>query len=179
MWTVNAERERTLYPRVIEALADLPVQVIASAPEGAFHGAPDHWITRTRVPQLQLLARVDAVFCHGGHNTTVEALAYGLPMIIAPIRDDQPVIAEQVKAVGAGIRVHFSRAKPARLRAAVEAALYEPHYRNAARAVRAEFMGERFMSSPRALDQRPVKLASALGATRGAEVIESLLSSLS
>ena len=175
MGTVNAERARSLYHRIIEALRDVPIQVIASAPEGALADAPAHWISRPRVPQLQVLAEVDAVFCHGGHNTTVEALAYGLPLVIAPIRDDQPVIAEQVKAVGAGIRVHFTRARPRQLREAVLAVLSDTRYREAAGLVRAEFMGAPFMSSPRARHRRPTELASALGASRGAAVIEEVL----
>jgi UDP:flavonoid glycosyltransferase YjiC (YdhE family) len=178
MGTVNAERAATLYTRVIEALSDAPLQVIVAAPLDAFAKAPEHWIIQRRVPQLQVLAQVDAVFCHGGHNTTVEALSFGLPLIIAPIRDDQPVIAEQVKAVGAGIRVHFARAKPQKIRIAVDEVLKNPSYKQAAQAVRHEFMGEDFMHLSEAHDRRPTRLASSLGATRAVEIIESTLSTI-
>ena len=176
MGTVNAERATPLYARLIEALRDTPVQVIAAAPPEAFSDAPAHWIVQRRVPQLEVLAQVDAVFCHGGHNTTVEALAFGLPLIVTPIRDDQPVVAEQVKAVGAGLRLHFTRVRPAKLREAVKRALTDSTLREAALAVRREFMGDVFMESEQGMSQRPTRLAGSLGASRGAEVIERALS---
>ena len=83
------------------------------------------------VPQLALLPHVDAVVCHGGHNTTCEALAHGLPLVIAPIKDDQPIVAEQVVAAGAGLRVKFGRVR--RRRAARRG---RPRARRAARFAR-------------------------------------------
>ncbi len=96
-------------------------------------------IVRAFVPQLALLSHVDAVVCHGGHNTTCEALAHGLPLVIAPIKDDQPIVADQVVAAGAGVRVKFGRVQAAELRAAVERILAEPTFRTAAERVRASF----------------------------------------
>ena len=54
------------------------------------------------MPQLALLRHVDAVVCHGGHNTLCEALALGLQLVLAPVRDDHPLVADQVVAAGAG-----------------------------------------------------------------------------
>jgi len=176
MGTVNAQRAASLYPRIITALSSMPVQLIVAGPLEAFNEAPSHWIIQRRVPQLSVLAECDAVFCHGGHNTTVEGLSFGLPFVIAPIRDDQPVIAEQVKAVGAGIRIHFARAKAEKIRSAVHEVLQNPSYRQAAEEVRREFMGDEFMSQPGAQLRRPIKLAPSLGATRATEIIESLIS---
>ncbi|MEV4920458.1 glycosyltransferase [Streptomyces tirandamycinicus] len=87
------------------------------------------------VPQLALLRRVDAVVCHAGHNTVVEALWHGVPLVVAPIRDDQPVVAAQVCDAGAGVRVRFGRATAARIGEAVDAVLYGPGHRAAARAI--------------------------------------------
>ena len=61
------------------------------------------------VPQLALLEQVDAVVSHAGHNTVAETLAHAGPLVVAPIRDDQPVVANQVVAAGAGVRVRFAR----------------------------------------------------------------------
>ncbi|MGW7366841.1 glycosyltransferase [Streptomyces sp. NPDC054841] len=91
------------------------------------------------VPQLALLEHADAVVCHAGHNTVCEALWYGVPLVVAPIRDDQPVIAAQVADRGAGVRVRFGRATAPRIGAAVDAVLYAPGYRAAARAIGAGF----------------------------------------
>lgn len=172
MGTVNAERSESLYRRLIEALCDSDIQVIAAAPPEHFVDAPAHWIISERVPQLELLPHVNAVFCHGGHNTTLEALAFGLPLVIAPIRDDQPVIAEQVKAVNAGIRVHFQRAKPLQLRQVIERVLNDSTLKEAALALRAEIIG----ADHHSLDIR--RLPDELGGFRGAAFIEKTLVAL-
>jgi len=92
------------------------------------------------VPQIALLAKgLDAVVCHAGHNTVCEALWYGVPLVVAPIRDDQPVIAGQVEAAGAGVRVRFGRVGPQKLGAALDAVLDEPSYRARAARVGAAF----------------------------------------
>ncbi|MCH6163145.1 glycosyltransferase [Streptomyces marispadix] len=80
-------------------------------------------LVREYVPQLELLGHIDAVVCHGGHNTVCESLWHGLPLVLAPIRDDQPIVSGQVVDAGAGVRVRFNRVDAARLGAAVEAVL--------------------------------------------------------
>ncbi|MFD5268370.1 glycosyltransferase [Streptomyces sp. NPDC058335] len=92
------------------------------------------------VPQLALLQRgVAAVVCHAGHNTVCEALWHGIPLVVAPIRDDQPVVAGQVTDAGAGVRVRFGRAGAPRLGAALDAVLDEPGHRAAAERIGAAF----------------------------------------
>lgn len=137
MGTVNAEASTRFYQVVIDALADQPYQVILVAPN--LTSAPANFIVRPYIPQLALLPRVDAVVCHGGHNTTVEALAHGLPLVIAPIKDDQPIVADQVVAAGAGLRIKFGRVQPPELRDAVQRILAEPAFRQAATRVRDSF----------------------------------------
>jgi UDP:flavonoid glycosyltransferase YjiC (YdhE family) len=139
MGTVNAEASGRFYGVVVEALADQPYQVILVAPPELVPRIPSNFIVRAYVPQLALLSRVDAVVCHGGHNTTCEALAHGLPLVIAPIKDDQPIVADQVVAAGAGIRVKFGRIQAPELRDAVALALAEPGLRTAAADIRASF----------------------------------------
>ncbi|MFC8662716.1 glycosyltransferase [Streptomyces sp. NPDC057199] len=96
-------------------------------------------LIRPSVPQLPLLERVDAVVCHAGHNTVCEALWHGVPLVVAPIRDDQPVVAGQVVDAGAGIRVRFGRVTAPKLGAAIDAVLHEPGYRAAAERIRTAF----------------------------------------
>ena len=99
----------------------------------------DRIFTLMTATQLALLARVDAVVCHGGHNTTVEALAHGLPLVIAPIKDDQPIVADQVVAAGAGIRIKFGRVQATELRDAVARVLADATLREGAARVRDSF----------------------------------------
>ncbi|WP_037679304.1 glycosyltransferase [Streptomyces griseus] len=92
------------------------------------------------VPQLALLDRgVDAVVCHAGHNTVCEALWHGVPLVVAPIRDDQPVVAGQVVEAGAGVRVRFGRVAARKLGAALDTVLDEPDCRTAAHRIRTSF----------------------------------------
>ncbi|WP_333775847.1 glycosyltransferase [Streptomyces sp. IBSBF 3136] len=91
------------------------------------------------VPQLPLLERMDAVVCHAGHNTVCEALWHGVPLVVAPIRDDQPVVAAQVVDAGAGVRVRFGKVTAPRLGAALDRVLYDRVHRAAAARVRTAF----------------------------------------
>jgi UDP:flavonoid glycosyltransferase YjiC (YdhE family) len=77
--------------------------------------------------------------CHGGHNTVCESLAEGLPLVLAPIRDDQPIVADQVVRAGAGVRVRFGRVGAAELREAITAVLDDPRYRAAAAVIQRSF----------------------------------------
>ncbi|MFF1445998.1 glycosyltransferase [Streptomyces sp. NPDC058295] len=95
------------------------------------------------VPQLALLERLErgsgAVVCHAGHNSVCEALWHGVPLVVAPIRDDQPVVAGQVTDAGAGVRVRFGRVTARQLGAAVDSVLDEPGHRAAADRIRTAF----------------------------------------
>jgi UDP:flavonoid glycosyltransferase YjiC (YdhE family) len=102
-------------------------------------GVPPHILFAGHVPQLALLPRMSAVVSHGGHNTVCETLAHGLPLVVTPIRDDQPLIAQQVADAGAGLRLRFGRLRAGELRDAVRAVLGDPAYRTAAVRVRDSF----------------------------------------
>jgi zeaxanthin glucosyltransferase len=135
--TLAAGIAKDFYARAADALAPLGgrLQAIIVAPAGTLPDPPPHILAMPQAPLLELMPRLDAVLCHGGMNTVGEALAHGIPLVIAPIRHDQPVTAAQVVASGAGIRVRFARAAAAELRAAVTAVLDDPAYRGAARRV--------------------------------------------
>jgi MGT family glycosyltransferase len=133
--SLNAQRGRRIFDLAREALADLPIQVIASAPPelGPF---PANFIARAWLPQLELLPEMDAVVCHGGNNTVSEALAFGLPLVVIPITDDQPVLAQRVAAAGCGLRLSYPRLTAEGLRAAISRVLSEEPFREAAGRVR-------------------------------------------
>jgi MGT family glycosyltransferase len=115
------------------------MQVILVAPPNLVDPPPDHVLVREFVPQLDLLPYLQVVVSHAGHNTVCESLAYGVPLVVAPIRDDQPVIAGQVTNAGAGIRVPFGRVGATALRESITAVLDDPDYRTAARRIQASF----------------------------------------
>jgi len=150
MGTVNAELSGRFYAVTVEALADQPYQVVLVAPPELVPRTPANFIHQRYVPQLALLSHVDAVVCHGGHNTTCEALAHGLPLAIAPIKDDQPIVADQVVAAGAGVRLKFGRVQAPELRDAVARILADSTLRAGAARVRDSF--EAAGGAPKAAD---------------------------
>jgi MGT family glycosyltransferase len=155
--TVNTERGAPFFQTVLEALGNQSLQVVLVAPPEALGPVPDNVLVRARIPQLALLREVQAVVCHGGHNTVCESLANGVPLIVAPIKDDQTVIARQVVDAGAGIRLKFAKVRAAELRQAVELVLRNPAFREAAGRIRTSF-------------------ASAGGAVRAAQLLEAMAS---
>jgi UDP:flavonoid glycosyltransferase YjiC (YdhE family) len=141
MGTLSMDLARVFYQRVVEALHPLDgrIQAIIVAPEGTVGDPPPHLLVRPRVPVLDLMPCLDAVISHGGLNTVCEALNHGIPMLIAPIKGDQPINAAQVATAGAGIRVPFDRIRPAALREALLALLDDPTYRSAAQRISTSF----------------------------------------
>ena len=138
--TVNTQAGERFFGVAAEALAGEALQAVFVAPPGLVDSAEaPNILVRERVPQLSLLPHLDTVVCHAGHNTVCETLAHGLPLVLAPIRDDQPVVADQVVQAGAGVRVRFGRVLPADLRKAVRTVLDEPSFATAAGGVRQSF----------------------------------------
>ena len=115
------------------------VQVVLNTAADGLPEPPPHILVAPRVPMLDLMPRLDAVICQAGQSTVNEALAHGVPMVVAPIRLGELAVAEQVTRAGAGIAVSFAEATPAQLAAAVTAVLDEPGYRAQARRMAGEF----------------------------------------
>ncbi len=119
------------------------VQAVIVAPPGLVDdladAAPDDLLVAPFVPQVELMPKLSAVVCHAGNNTVCEALSRGVPLVVAPVRDDQPIIGEQVVRSGAGLRIKFGRAGPAAVRAAVTSLLDDPGHRQAAGRLRDAF----------------------------------------
>lgn len=144
MGTLAADLAADFLRRAAKALGELAgVQGVVVAPpeSGLEQVAPADVLVLPRVPLLDLLdaGAVAALVCHSGLNTVTEALAHGVPLVLAPIRHDQPITAAQVEAAGAGRRVDFARADPAEIRRAIEAVLDDPEPRAAAARVAEAF----------------------------------------
>jgi MGT family glycosyltransferase len=138
--TVNGAAGERFLAATVEALRLRPhLQAVVVDPTGSIVDVPRQVIVRDRVAQLAVLARANAVVCHAGHNTVCEALGNGLPLVVAPIRDDQPIIADQVTRAGAGIRLRFDHARAAQIGGAIDAVLTDPAYRANARRIQRSF----------------------------------------
>ena len=130
--TLNASAGERFWQVAADAFRGQPWQGVFITSPGFVPDAPPNVLIRERIPQLAVLRRAAAVVSHGGHNTVCESLANGLPLVVAPIRDDQPVVADQVARAGAGVRVKFARVRADDLRAAITSALHSPELRSGA-----------------------------------------------
>jgi len=141
-----------LYRRLLDALAGLPVRVLLTigrdADLGLLGPAPANARVEPWVDQDEVLSRAAVVVSHGGHGTTLGALAHGVPQALLPLfAGDQWRTAARVAALGAGIvledgeRYVFEApgaAVLAALPAAVMRLIEEPAFAAAAGALRAD-----------------------------------------
>ena len=134
--TMNADAGREFLTESVRALAGRPD--LEGIVVGDVSGAPNV-LVQPEVPFVELVLRANTVVCHGGHNTVCESLSAGVPLVIAPIRDDQPIIAQQVVRAGAGERLRFGLAKAVHVAAAVDRALTDTELQGAAQRMRAAF----------------------------------------
>lgn len=137
--TFDHEHKKSFFAKVIEAFADEPLTVVVVSEPSLFEEWPQNFIVQRNVPQLELLPHLDAVVCHGGHNTVCETLTNGLPMVVVPIAYDQSHVAGRVVRVGAGLRLNFNRFKSKHLKEAVEEILNNSDFKEAAQKMSASF----------------------------------------
>ncbi|MCS5718136.1 hypothetical protein N1027_08300 [Herbiconiux sp. CPCC 205763] len=134
--TTHVAGQRELLQRILDALAALDVHTVVTtgpsidrrqlrpAANSTIHQALAH---------PDVMATASFVIGHGGHGTTMLALAHGLPLVVIPTNPsfDQPRIAELVVDRGLGLRLS-KRASVGDIRVAASDLLSDPHYADAA-----------------------------------------------
>ena len=125
--TSNAPAGKRFLAESVHALSRMDdVQGVVVDPTGELESGKV--LLAPAVPLPELLMRASVTVCHGGHNTVCESLAAGVPLVVAPIRDDQTVLAQRVAENGAGLRLRFDRAGADDLRHAIASVLADPGY---------------------------------------------------
>lgn len=108
--------------RVLDALADEPVDVVATigahVPSGSLR-VPANAEVRGFTRHSALLPHADVFVGHGGHGGIMAALAFGVPMVLVPLDRDQPHNAARAAAIGVA-RVVPKDADATAIRAAVQ-----------------------------------------------------------
>jgi UDP:flavonoid glycosyltransferase YjiC (YdhE family) len=123
---------------IVDTLAGLPVRVVVTtgpAIDPATLRLPPNAEAHRYVPHDQLLPQASLVIGHGGHATTMRALAHDLPIVVVPMHPmlDQRMIGGAVARAGAG-RVVAKGDITANMRGAVLELLADgPHRAAAAR----------------------------------------------
>ncbi|GAA4036283.1 glycosyltransferase [Allokutzneria multivorans] len=133
-------RGPAFFRTIVEAFADADqLVVIATGPTApqALGPLPPNVIARRSIPQTALLEHADVFLTHAGMNSTMEALAAGVPMILVPRILDQQVNARRVAELGAGIRVDAKQLQPELLRLIAHKLTTDPAVRASVDALRA------------------------------------------
>jgi UDP:flavonoid glycosyltransferase YjiC (YdhE family) len=102
--TLGSSGDALALPKVLEALADLPITVIAStAGRIGIRNAPTNARITEFLPGIEVARRAALVICNGGSPTTYQALAAGTPVLgLVSNNMDQHLNMEAVRRVGAG-----------------------------------------------------------------------------
>ncbi len=122
---------------ILDACADLDARVVATTGPVVDPGdlrAPANAEVHRFVPHVELMPQASLMVGHGGHGTTMQALAHDLPVVVMPMHPmlDQPMVARSVELAGAG-RVVRKKATADELRPVIASLLDDgPHRAGAA-----------------------------------------------
>ncbi|WP_182086745.1 glycosyltransferase [Aureimonas sp. ME7] len=87
------------------------------------------------LPQRAVLRAADICITHGGLNTVLDAMEFGVPTLAIPIAYDQPGVAARLVHHGAGLKLSRRRAGAEAIGAALDRLLAEPAFGREARIV--------------------------------------------
>lgn len=136
MGTLQNRLDRVFHT-IAEACSGLHAQLVISLGGGIraedLGPLPGNPLVVNYAPQLEILHRAAAVITHAGLNTTLEALAEGVPLVAIPLGNDQPGVAARIAYRKAGVVVPLRKLSAGRLRSAVHTVLTNDNYRSAAR----------------------------------------------
>lgn len=109
----------TFYETCIDAFANTNWEVIMVAktiPEKL----PTNFTVRPFVSQVDVLPLSQVFISHGGVNSVMESLWFGVPLVLVPHSSDQPIISQRVEDLGLGIKLEMENMTPNLLRETVE-----------------------------------------------------------
>jgi zeaxanthin glucosyltransferase len=136
--TLQNQREEYFHA-VAQACLDLDAQLVIStggSHVGELTNLAESVIAVQYAPQLELLARARLCITHGGLNTVMESLRFGVPLVAVPITNDQPAVAARIRWTGVGEVVSLSMLLRGGAKPAVERVWNAEHYRAAAMRIR-------------------------------------------
>lgn len=138
--TLGSSGRSDLLPVVLEALAGLPVTVMAAtAGRVELPCVPSNAHVADFLPGEAAAARAHLVICNGGSPTTQQALTVGVPVLGIPNNLDQHLNMQAVAAAGAGMVLRAGHATIASVAAAAASLLNEQRFTQAAARLAAEF----------------------------------------
>ena len=125
-----------IYRTILAAVETLTgIQVVLSIGKNVNHDdlgpipVPANTLVVRTAPQIDLLKRAALCITHAGLNTTLEALAQGVPMVAIPIGYDQPGVAARIAHHGVGEFMEVEDLTVERLSQLIQRVLNDPRYR--------------------------------------------------
>lgn len=105
--TIRFPRMAQCLQTILDACAGLDARVVVTTGpvvDPAELQAPANAEVHRYRPHAELMPTASLLVGHGGHSTTMQALAHDLPMVLMPMHPmlDQPLVARTVQAAGAG-----------------------------------------------------------------------------
>src|SRR4051794_18925568 len=76
------------------------------------------------------IKHTDVFVTHGGMNSVMEAIYYGVPMVVVPQQPEQAMTATRVAELGLGVALEPEQVTTGALRDAVATISGEPDYRS-------------------------------------------------
>ncbi|MEC1072254.1 macrolide family glycosyltransferase [Priestia megaterium] len=99
-----------LYTTCFKAFQESQATVVLSVGKQTdirqFKDIPPNFIVRNYVPQLEILQQADVFITHGGMNSSSEGLYFGVPLVVIPVMGDQPIVANRIEELGAGLQLN-------------------------------------------------------------------------
>lgn len=94
----------------------------------ALYAVPPNFLLAAYVPQLEVLQQTSVFVTHGGMNSVMESLYFGVPMVLVPQMREQEVTAQRCAELGLGIALDQNDLTAEKLRAAVEDVRHTPTF---------------------------------------------------
>ncbi|TCL67195.1 nucleotide disphospho-sugar-binding domain-containing protein [Rhizobium sp. BK251] len=142
--TVANEDFKALVQPTLDALADEPDTLVIVTAGGRNADAIDGDIPRNAriasyLPFDWLLPQIDLLITNGGYGTVTQALAAGVPIIVAGSTEDKPEVAARIAWSGVGINLQTGSPTPQAIRDAYRRIFAESTFRDRVRALQDEF----------------------------------------
>lgn len=157
-----------LLRRIFDAVAYRPVQLVASVSELAtsaeLGGArPGNVLLRSYVPQLAVLKRARLMITHGGANSVMEAIACGVPLLLAPLCNDQFHQVHFITKAGIGRALDAEQCRRADIGTALDELLANGPERRALGPITASYQRDGAAEAARLLNELAAKSLRELG----------------
>ncbi|HEY4386202.1 MAG TPA: macrolide family glycosyltransferase [Ktedonobacteraceae bacterium] len=121
------------FRQCFQAFSQQPLQVILACGSNvdldSLGEIPANFQVRPYVPQLDVLRQTTVFITHGGMNSTMEALYYGVPLVVIPQMVEQAMTAQRVSELQLGLMLKPEQVTVEALQAAVQEILHNPSYK--------------------------------------------------